>query len=98
MISHMLATYLYRPYMDDRVNIVCYSPAFYAGFAFCIFVSYLRQLFFCLPGFYVSVTDRAGFFRPYFSTNRSRAAFRAGVSSHFRGHRCTICCPLYLRK
>lgn len=27
-----------------------FDPAFYAGFTFCIFVSYLRQLFFCLSG------------------------------------------------
>ena len=31
----------------------------------------------------------------YFAANRSRAAFRAGVSFHLVGHRCTICCPLY---
>ena len=31
----------------------------------------------------------------YFAANCSRAAFRAGVSFHLVGHRCTICCPLY---
>ena len=36
----------------------------------------------------------AGLLFLYLAMKRSRAAFRAGVSVHFRGHLCTICCPL----